>query len=95
MSVPRYVCTPQGPYPVQPDDPRIVGYESEVVVLFTDHERAVAEAVAAEREACAQVVEMQHIGAMDWDYNSSQSYGDIRHEAWQEAAAAIRARGET
>ena len=69
--------------------------EDGMYVLFTDHERAVAEAVAAEREACAQVVEMQHIGAMDWDYNSSQSYGDIRHEAWQEAAAAIRARGET
>ncbi len=40
--------------------------------------------------AAVQRVEALRISPQDWDYTSRQSYGDIRHQAWQEAIAAIK-----
>jgi hypothetical protein len=46
----RYVCTPQGPYPVAPDDPRIVGWDELVLVMFHDAKAWVEREVAAARD---------------------------------------------
>ena len=62
-----------------------VRYEYGSWVRYEDHERAVAEAVAAEREACAQTV--------DALYASAGNYAqDMVDPA--DVAAAIRARGQ-
>jgi hypothetical protein len=55
----------------------------------------VRDAIKADALAEAvQRVESLSISPQDWDYTSKQSYGDIRHEAWQEAVAAIKGEQE-
>ena len=62
--------------------------EDGMYVLFTDHERAVAEAVAAEREACAQAVWEQ------WAGSESPMQDTPTSRAFHAAITAIRARGQ-
>ena len=59
-------------------------------ILFTDHEEAIKQAVAAEREACAEVAE----NYISTDDNNHDKWTVSRSLRAFRTAAAIRQRGE-